>query len=153
MSPGIYVIKGGGFSVSSAANVIGNGITIINLNAPLASGGASKFGVLDIASGSSTTFTAMTTGDFAGILFYSPRNQGVPGHVQLNRIHSSATMTLTGSLYFPDQNLYIGASLATLNINGGVVAGVIDFSADARVNVAGFAGGLPYGIPRASIVQ
>jgi len=153
MNPGLYVIKGGGFTVASAANVIANGVSIVNLNAPAADGGASKFDVITLTSGSTSVFSAMTTGSLAGIFFYSPRNQGVLGHAILNLITSSANTTITGSLYFPDQQLKVGASLVTLNLNGAIVAGDINFASDARVNVSGFGGGSPYAPQRASVVE
>jgi Flp pilus assembly protein TadG len=151
-NPGLYVIKGGGLTVATDAHVIANGVSIVNLNAPLADGGASKFEPLVITSGSGSVFSAMTTGSLATILFYSPRNQGVAGHVPLNLITSSATTTMTGSLYFPDQQLKVGASNVTLNIVGGIVAADINFASDAIVNISGYSGGA-YGLKRGSVVE
>jgi hypothetical protein len=155
-NPGLYVIKGGGLSVSSDATINGTEVSFINLNPPLPES-PNKFDVINIA-GSTANLSAMTTGTLAGVLFYTPLNQGDPGHVQLNNLHSAAFSTLTGTLYFPDQELHIGSGHdagvpTTLNLNGGIIAGIINFAADARVNVTGFNGGEPYGILRASIVR
>jgi hypothetical protein len=153
MAPGTYVMKGGGFTVESGAKVVGNGpITVINVNAPAASGGAGKFDVINFGSAGSVSLSAPTSGRFANILFFTPLNQGSAGKVQLNRIHSDANATLGGSLYFPDQYLEFSSG-GTLTINGGLVSSAIEFGSDARVNVTGFAGSSPYGLQKASLVQ
>jgi hypothetical protein len=157
LNPGIYVIRGGGFNVSSGS-VVGNGVAIVNLNPPPPTN-VNKFDVIDIAGPGTVSLTAMTTGTFAGIVFYTPRNQGVIGAVKLNNIHSSASATIVGSLYFPDQELHIGSGNSgvcpntCLSITGGITAGVINFAADSYVNVTGSAGGAPGGVRRASLVR
>jgi hypothetical protein len=148
----LYIIKGGGLSVGSGGTVIGTNATIINLNARAADGGASKFAVVDFGSDANITWTAPTSGRIAGIAMMSPPGQGVIGHLQQNQITSSADATITGSLYFPDQELRMGSG-GTLTINGGTVANDILFRSDSRVNVTGFAGGSPYGVKKASLVQ
>jgi hypothetical protein len=159
LNPGIYVIRGGGFNVSSCANVVGNGVVIVNLNPPPPTK-VNNFDVIDIAGCGTVNLTAMTTGTFAGIVFYTPRGQGgAPGVVQLNNIHSSASATIGGSMYFPDQELHIGSGNSgvcpntCLSITGGITAGVINFAADSYVNVSGSPGGTPGGVRRASLVR
>ena len=158
MNPGIYVIRGGGFNTSSGGSVVGNGVAIINLNPPTGAGiNVNKFGPINIAGNGSVNLTAMTTGTLAGIVFYTPRNRGgAPVVVQLNRIHSSATAVIGGSMYFPDQQLEVGSGnnpSTSLTINGGIVGGIINFAADSYVHVLGFAGGTPYGVKQASLVK
>jgi hypothetical protein len=151
-NPGLYVIKGGGLSVSGGGTVIGTNATIINLNAPLANGGASKFDVIDFGSDAVIDWTAPTSGRIATIAMMSPPGQGIAGHVIQNQITSAANATINGSLYFPDQELRLGSG-GTLTINGGTVANDILFRSDSRVNVTGFGGGALYGLKRASVVQ
>jgi hypothetical protein len=153
LNGGKYVIKGGGLEVSSGGSIIGAGpVNIINLNAPAANGGASRFDVINLASAATVNLSAITTGNLAGILFYSPLNQGDAGHVQLNRIHSGASVTLNGSFYFPDQQMEFSSG-GTLTINGGLVAALIHFGSDSRVNITGYAGSSPYSLRRASVVE
>jgi hypothetical protein len=152
-NPGLYVIKGGGLSVGSWGSVIGTKATINNLNAPLANGGASKFAVIDFGSDANITWSAPTSGRVATIAMMSPTGQGVSGHLQQNQITSTANATITGSLWFPDQEMRLGSG-GTLTINGGVVANDILFRSDSRVNVTGFGGGGgSYGVLKASIVK
>jgi hypothetical protein len=153
LNPGLYVIKGGGFEVSSGGVVNGTGVSFIALNAPSANGGANKFDVFNFASDAVMNVSAMTTGSMAGILFYSPAGEGNTSKLIEHRIHSAANTTMNGSLYFPTQQLEMGSG-GTLTINGGVVAGTIHFRSDSRVNVLGFSGGGSfYTLKRASIVE
>ena len=158
MNPGIYVIRGGGFNVSSCASVVGNNVVIVNLSPPVGTA-LNKFDVIDIAGCGSVTLSAPTTGTFAGIVFYTPRNQGDDPTNELNNIHSSASATITGAMYFPDQQLHIGSGNSgvcpntCLSITGGITAGVINFAADSYVNVTGSAGGAPGGARHASLVR
>ena len=158
MNPGVYVIKGGGFDTSSGGSVTGSGVTIVDLNGPSEFGlGAGKFQPISIQGVGVANLTPMTTGTFAGIVFYTPRGQGgAPVTVQLNRIHSSATAVIGGSMYFPDQQIEVGSGngpSTSLTINGGIVAADVNMAADSYVNVLGFAGGTPYGVRQASLVK
>jgi hypothetical protein len=151
-NPGLYVIKGGGLSVSGGGTVIGTNATIVNVNAPAANGGSAKFEVIDFGSDAVISWSAPTSGRIATIAMMSPPGQGIAGHVIQNQITSAANATIDGSLYFPDQELRLGSG-GTLTINGGTVANDILFRSDSRVNVTGFGGGALYGLKRASVVQ
>jgi len=156
LNPGIYVIRGNGFNISSGGSIQGNGVAIINLNPPTGTA-VNKFGPINIAGSGSVNLTAMSTGTLAGIVFYTPRFRGgAPGTVQLNRIHSSSTAVIGGSMYFPDQQLEVGSGNGpntSLTINGGIIGGIINFAADSYIHVLGFAGGSPYGVKQASLVK
>ena len=154
LSAGLYVIKGGGLEVSAGGSLVGNnGVNIVNLNAPAANGGASKFDVINLASDATVSLTAATSGGLAGIIFYSPTLQGVASkRPYLNRVHSAADATINGSIYFPDQDIEFGSG-GTLTINGGIVGALLHFASDSRVNVTGFAGGSPYAVQQASLVK
>jgi Predicted membrane protein (DUF2134). len=158
LNPGIYVIRGGGFNISAGGSIQGNGVAIINLDPPTGTP-VNKFGPINIAGDGSINLTAMSTGTLAGIVFYTPRcradvcNGAIP---PLNRIHSSTTAVITGSMYFPDQRLEVGSGNGpntSLTINGGIIGGKINFAADSYIHVLGFAGGSPYGVRQASLVK
>lgn len=161
LNPGIYVVRGGGFTMTSGGSVVGTGVTIVNLNPPPPEK-VSKFQPIDISGSGTLNLTAMTTGTFAGIVFYTPRLQGgAPGVVQLNRVHSSANVVITGAMYFPDQPLEVGSgnsgacvtTSTCLDITGGITAATLNFAADSYVTVHGSAGGAPGGVRRASLVR
>ncbi|MEO7502731.1 MAG: hypothetical protein ABIW94_08850, partial [Gemmatimonadaceae bacterium] len=154
-NPGLYVIKGGGFEVSSGGRVTGAGVGFIDLNAPPANGGAGKFAVFDLASDAVVNFSAMTTGPISGILFYAPAGTGDPNKLNEHHIKSAGNVTMSGSIYLPTHALQVGGGTGTtLNINGGIVAGTIQFSSGSTVTVLGFSGGGGYyTLKRASIVE
>ena len=74
-------MNGGGFSVSSQANIIGNGVTIYN------TGSASyAYQPISITGGSTTVLTAPTTGSLAGILFFQDRSITTTSKTSVNTI-------------------------------------------------------------------
>jgi Flp pilus assembly protein TadG len=98
LSPGAYVVTGGGISFNGTGIVTGAGVTLY-LGA---AGGAVS---INTAPGSSRTInlTAPAGGALAGILFYQNH-----GNAALATIHGVGATTLEGALYFPG---------ATLNLN------------------------------------
>jgi Flp pilus assembly protein TadG len=99
--PGIYVIKGGKFLISSSA-ASGTNVAFYFVNA-----GAE----LNISGGSPVSFTAPTTGPLQGFIFYEG-----PGMVfkQRARMSGGSEAYYEGSIYFPTQKLELsGGSVAT----------------------------------------
>jgi hypothetical protein len=129
LNPGTYVMNGGGFSVSSQANIIGNGVTIYN------TGSASyAYQPISITGGSTTVLTAPTTGSLAGILFFQDRSITTTSKTSVNTIAGGSSTTYTGGLYFPTSALnYSGNSLT----NGGytlIVAKTLSFTGLSALN-------------------
>jgi hypothetical protein len=63
----------------------------------------------------------MTTGSFAGVLFYGDPAAGVPGTIYTNYLFSSSPTSLMGSVYVPSQVIQ-AKSNSDLTLNGAVVA-------------------------------
>jgi hypothetical protein len=135
MNPGVYVITGGGFSVSNSASVSGTGVVIYNAgsNFPAAGG---TFGALSLGSSGLVSLTAPTNGPYAGILLFQASD-----NTRSLSLNASAVIGLSGTIYAPAALLSLGGSsqletpaivnLLTLNGNGG-----------SAVMAAGFASGL-----------
>jgi type VI protein secretion system component Hcp len=102
MTPGVYVIEGGGFTVSGNARVIGSGVTIFNT-----SDGGGRFGTVAVSGHATVNLTAPTSGADAGILIFQDRSD-------LNALSMSgnARLTLSGTIY---------AAHATLGVSGQTV--------------------------------
>jgi Flp pilus assembly protein TadG len=120
LSPGVYVIDGGDFKVSSNVHVSGDGVTIY-----LA--GSSRVSMNGTAT---VKLSAPTSGTYSGVLFYGDRaNLGGS-----NTFNGTADSLLTGALYFPKQGVdYLG----NFSGQGGctqVVAGTIQWSGNASVS-------------------
>jgi len=137
LSPGLYILRGGGLRVSGGVGGIinGTGVTFINTNATAANGGADKFDRFYMDSQSEANLSAPLSGPMQGILFFQDPAAGKPGTVYENVIGSGSNATFTGTLYFPTQPVELGASGSTTTINGGVVAQTVKVTSGSTVNV------------------
>ncbi|HUQ99939.1 MAG TPA: pilus assembly protein TadG-related protein [Gemmatimonadaceae bacterium] len=153
-NPGLYIIAGGGMTVRANANIRGTGVTFILTNAPSANGGATNYAGLTFASGSTEVLSAMTTGTFAGVLFYQDPSAGVSGTTYLNFIGSGAGSVFNGSMYFPTQPVQIKSG-GDLNINGGLVAKTVEvITGSGNITMTGLGGGSQYSaLKKPTIVQ
>ena len=108
LNPGLYIIDGGDFRVGSQATVTCNGCTIVLTNKVANS---TQIGVVDIQGSPTINMSAMTTGTYAGILFYQDR-RAVDGNGQnyQHHINGSATSSFTGAFYFPKQEVYFNGT-------------------------------------------
>ncbi|MGA8875085.1 MAG: Tad domain-containing protein [Candidatus Korobacteraceae bacterium] len=109
-SPGTYYLEGGGLTIFNSPNLsVGpangstNGVTFYNTNGP---GGYQPISIWGTPSG---TLSAPTSGDLAGILFFTDRT--IPySPSNPNYINGTGGMVYTGTLYFPTTGLtYQGA--------------------------------------------
>jgi hypothetical protein len=125
MNPGIYIIAGGGFSVSNSAQVQGLGVTIYNAGSNiLPNSGTATFGAISLGSSGAIGLSAPTTGPYAGILIFQSRD-----NTQTMSLGASSVTGLSGTIYAPSALLSLsgGASLKipaivnllTLSGNGG----------------------------------
>ena len=105
MNPGMYYISGGNFWINTTGTVTGNNVTIFhngsNASAQLASDYGLNVGIALCPTDNNYTFTAPTTGPYAGISFYQGANctgeafYDFWGAGQLN----------VGTQYFPNSTL------------------------------------------------
>jgi hypothetical protein len=107
--PGLYVLKGGTFHIAGNARVTNNenasgGVTFY------LTGDGSDYAEVDVASGAEVTLTPMTAKGLSHVLFFQDRD--APGNGK-NKFTGQATMSLTGILYFPNQEVeFAGGSSA-----------------------------------------
>jgi hypothetical protein len=136
MNPGVYVITGGGFSVSNAASVSGNGVLIYNAGSSYPNAGGS-FAAVSLGSSGTVNLSAPTTGTYAGVLIFQSRDNTLAlsmnagSSVGLNGAiyAANALVTLSGSAQFKvavvaNQLLLSGNSGSTLTTSdaGGSVS-------------------------------
>ena len=114
LSPGTYVIAGGGLSVSGNATVTGTGVLIYNAGSNYPSTGGS-FGSITLTGNSLVKLSPATTGNFAGIGIFQARDSSKP-----LTLRGKALLGLgaTGILYAP-------AALVQLSGNSNMAGALI----------------------------
>lgn len=106
-SPGVYILDGGGLSISGGGSVIAHDVTIILTN----SGGSTygSYGTFDITGNRNLYFSATDSGDTAGIVLFQDRNAPANG---VNRILGSNVVEIDGVIYIPSQEVNYGGGVA-----------------------------------------
>jgi hypothetical protein len=129
LNPGLYILNGGGLTVSGTSNIIGDGVTFYNTGT---SSGSTAYKPIVVSGGSTTSLTAPTSGSYAGILFFEARGLSTSSNGQKNAISGASGAQFTGALYFLNSELdFTGGSSAAytvivadiLNITGGTTVG------------------------------
>jgi hypothetical protein len=121
LNPGIYYVSGGDFRVNANANVTGNGVMIY------LSGSAR----VTMNGNATTQLTAMSTGIYAGILFFGDRANSSTTN---NTYNGTSSSRLTGYLYHPTQPVNYLGNFSGLNGCTRVVASTIQWSGNATID-------------------
>lgn len=114
MSPGIYVMAGGGFNLAADANVAGNGVTIFNTSSTAWGCRASyRFRPITIDGRASLALSAPASGPWAGIVVFGDRHGCPEPGTCTDRIDGRARVSLNGIVYLKsDQLEFTGATLS-----------------------------------------
>lgn len=112
MSPGTYIMAGGGFNVSSTANVVGNGLTIYNTSSAAWGCPTSySYTPIKVNGQASLSLSAPATGPLAGIVLFGDRNGCVEAGTCADSIDGNAKVSFNGILYLKSDLLqFTGAS-------------------------------------------
>jgi hypothetical protein len=120
MSAGTYIIDGGTFGIGSGTITASGGVLIY------LTGGAT----VNIANGASVTLSAQSSGAYEGILFYQDRSMAAPG---ASNFAGGATMSLTGSLYFPHATVDVNNGVSSAGTAMAIVADMVNFQGGAHL--------------------
>ena len=137
LTPGVYYVTNGDFSIASAATVTcmtcrdTNGVTIV-LTTPNPSGGT--IGNAQIQMGATVTLQAPNSGPFSGLLFVQdPLAAG--GEEPDNAFEGGPGMNLTGLLYFPNATVgFRGNPSATCTL---LVASQVTIDSSSHLSTSG----------------
>jgi Flp pilus assembly protein TadG len=151
VSPGMYVLYGGGLTVSgNGTNVITSatggsntgGATFFNMDSGGQYGG---YKPIVVSGGGSTVMNAPTSGSYEGLLFWQDPTLPSTDWNKQNTVSGGSSTQFNGILYFPDSPLYYSGGSTQ---NGGytiIVADTINFSGPSSLNAnySALSGGNP----------
>ena len=98
--PGVYILNGGGLSVSGNSTIQGTGVTFYNT-----AQGKYSYGPVNLTGGTLGFLNAPTSGPTAGILFFQDRTIIPKSGKSSNVIAGSSNLNFTGTFYFPTTDL------------------------------------------------
>lgn len=125
-APGTYVINGGTLRFGGNGTITGTGVTFV-LTGPT----PATVAKLIIDGGSRVTLSAPTSGPYEGVLFYQNRTAATlasGGGENINYVTGSSNLSITGTMYFPNQRLNYTGSGNLRSSCTRVVARRINFS-------------------------
>ena len=125
-SAGLYVLNGGGLSVSGNAVMHGTGVTFYS------TGSASyAYKPVAITGGAVGTLSAPTSGPMEAMLFFQDR---AITSKQTNTISGGSTLSLAGALYFPTTPLNFSGNSSGNAAYTIIVASTLTFTGASRLN-------------------
>jgi hypothetical protein len=112
LSPGLYVIEGGGFTVTGNASIGGSGVTIYNTGSNYPNAGGSFAGI-SLSGNGTFSLTAAASGVYAGILIFQSR-----ANTRALSLGGNAAFGLTGTIYAPSAQLIMSGNAS---VNGALI--------------------------------
>jgi RHS repeat-associated protein len=114
MSPGVYIMAGGGLVLNTQAMVKGTGVTVYNTSsAGWGCSGSYSYTPITISGQVTATLSAPTTGALSGILFFGNRSGCSAKESCVDQINGGSTTLLNGALYFASDEIEITGSNAS----------------------------------------
>ena len=139
MTPGLYVIRGGGVKARSRAQLSGRGVTFY-----LTGDGQHRFAPIHFERGTQSRLSAPTSGAYAGILFFQDRSMNPE---QTHRFASRGKSFLEGALYFPTQIVRLEGSTTQEARYTLIVSRLLQVDGGGILNVRNDYSRLPGGSP------
>jgi Putative Flp pilus-assembly TadE/G-like len=108
-SPGVYILDGGGLTLTGSGAVTGSGVMFYNTF-----DSTHPFAPVDITSGSSspTTLSAPSSGPYQGLLIFESRS----APASTDSITGSTNLNLVGNLYFKNSTLDLTGSGSSTDV-------------------------------------
>ena len=125
-SPGLYVLNGGGLSVSGNSTLNGTGVTFYNT-----ASGSNAYKPVAISGGTIGTLSAPTSGPMEAMLFFQDR---AIRSSQTNTISGGSTLNLAGAVYFLTTPLNFSGNSSGDADYTILVASLITFTGASRLN-------------------
>jgi hypothetical protein len=123
MSPGVYVVVGGQFSMQGGITVTATGGVTVVLT-----GSGSNYATANIANGVNFNLTAPSTGSTAGLAFYGDPNAPLSN---TSSIAGGANMVINGGIYMKSQTIDFSNGTSNAAACTQLIAGSIVFTGGA----------------------
>jgi hypothetical protein len=109
LSPGIYIIDGGGLTVTGSASISGTGVTIYNAGSNYPNSGG-NFGGITLSGSGTFNLSAPTTGAYAGIVIFQSRQ-----NARALSLSGNAMAGLSGTIYAANALLSMSGNASITN--------------------------------------
>ena len=141
LNPGIYIIEGGGLTVTGNASIAGSGVTIYNAGSNYPNSGGS-FGGITLSGNGTFSLSAPTTGTYAGILIFQSRQ-----NTRALSFSGNAMAGMSGTIYAANALLSMSGNaslqnpliVGMLNLSGNVSLTQIAVGSDGTGDSSGIA--------------
>jgi hypothetical protein len=132
MDSGIYLIEGGGFSVSGNASVSGSGVMIFNAGSKYPTTGGS-YGGITLSGNGSYNLSPPTTGTYAGIVIFQSRDNSTALSLSGNASGMTGTVYAPAAQLAESGNAQLNAAVIvdTMTISGNGVSDTVALSSPA----------------------
>jgi hypothetical protein len=138
---GMYILYGGGLTVTGSAQLLGTGVTFYNTGT---TNGPFQYAPITLAGSSTSNLSAPTdpAAPYAGILFFQDRNYRSTKNTDQSSVNGSNGAVFVGAMYFLNTDLkYAGTpGLAASTV---IVAWQIEFNGTTTINNDFLNGGSP----------
>ncbi len=124
MNPGVYIFVGGYIGIADST-LSGTGVTLVM------TGSGTNYTYFTIDNASSITLSAPTSGSTSGLVMFQDPNAPNSGS---DTFTSGAVISLTGAIYFPNQEVFFANGANTASSCTQLVAWRINFSGGASFN-------------------
>ncbi|MFZ1010564.1 MAG: Ig-like domain-containing protein [Candidatus Sulfotelmatobacter sp.] len=136
MSPGTYIMAGGGLTINSLGIVNGSGVTVYNTSASSSNmWGCAKtysYTPITISGQANVTLSAPTSGALANVVFFGDRAGCSKAGSCTDQINGGASTNLSGALYFKTDTLLISGNNSSKGCMT-AVADMITFNGNSSV--------------------
>ena len=141
LNPGIYLIEGGGFTVTGNASITGNNVLIYNAGSNFPGTGGT-FGGITLSGNGTFSLTAAATGPYAGVVIYQARD-----NTRALSLSGSASTGIHGVIYAANALLTLSGNaqlqaplvVGTLNLSGNVGLTQMAAGSDGMGDTSGIA--------------
>ncbi len=132
MNPGIYVLAGGGFTVSGNASVNGSSILIYNAGSSFPGTGG-RFGSVNLSGNGNIVLTPTTSGVYAGILIIQSRD-----NTQVLMLSGNSQAGIAGTIYAANAEVTLSGNS---HLQTSIVADELQLTGNAILNLGAPASG------------